>query len=227
MFSAAPVYPVALLLSGSRCLVVGGGRLAREKAEGLVAAGADVTVVTGDASAGDVDADLGALAARLHRRALHPGEAANFALVVATSGDRGLDRAVAAEARAAGALVYVPDDPEACSFFLPATLRRGAVTVAVTTGGSSPAVAAWVRNLVGGLLGDEVSALAELVGHARARLRAEGRSTAGLPWRALLDGPLRGLLATGRPDEARDLVATWTARQRGQSPAPGAPPGDE
>ncbi len=231
MFSASPVhpvhpvYPVALRLSGRPCLVVGAGRLARDKADGLVAAGAEVTVVTGD-SAAEVDPGLGSPPARLERRALRPGEAAGFALVVAATGDRRLDRAVASEARAAGVLVNVADDPEACSFFLPATLRRGAVTVAVTTGGSSPAVAAWVRDLVAALLGDEVSAAAELVGQARAQLRAEGRSTAGLPWRALLDGPLRSLLAEGRPEEARDLVATWTARQR-RGPATGDADGGE
>ncbi|HZU79559.1 MAG TPA: hypothetical protein VE991_06550, partial [Acidimicrobiales bacterium] len=106
-----------------------------------------------------------------------------------------------------GVWVNSADDPAHCSFALPAVWRDGPVSVAVATGGASPALAGWLRDRLGAAAGAQVGALAELLGEARTRLRAEGRSTEEVDWRALLDGPVPALVASGRVAEARSMLS--------------------
>ena len=68
-----------------------------------------------------------------------------------------------ADGQAARVWVNAADDPEACAFTLPAVLRRGPVSVAVSTGGHSPALAGWLRDQIAAQLGPEIGALAELL----------------------------------------------------------------
>jgi precorrin-2 dehydrogenase/sirohydrochlorin ferrochelatase len=110
------------------------------------------------------------------------------------------------DAEAAGVWVNSADDPDHCSFILPSVHRDGPVTVAVSTSGSSPALAAWLRDRLADASGPGVAALAELLERARGRLKAEGRPTDTVDWAALLDGPLPGLVAADRMDEAARVV---------------------
>jgi siroheme synthase-like protein len=114
-----------------------------------------------------------------------------------------VDDAVHRDAEAAGVWVNVADDPTRCSFVLPAVARDGAVTVAVSTGGASPALAGWLRDRVVGSLGPGTGELAALLEEARRRVHARGASTEGLDWRSVLDGPLPALVGQGRTAEAR------------------------
>ncbi|MCU1494363.1 MAG: siroheme synthase, N-terminal domain [Acidimicrobiaceae bacterium] len=205
---ASPSYPVALVLAGRPCLVVGGGRVALRKVEGLLAAGADVTVV-----APEVEEGIRSLPVRVELRSYEPGEAARYWLVVTATGRPDVDRAAYADGDGAGVLVNSADDIPGCSFILPAVLRRGAVSVAVSTDGTSPALAGWLRDRVASVVGPEVATLATLLGEARHEVRAAGRSSEGLAWRSLLDGSLPALVADGRLAEARAEVERWTAEQ--------------
>ena len=203
---AAPLYPVGLVLDGRPCLVVGGGRIAARKVAGLVACGASVTVV-----ASDVCDELASCAGvRIERRRYRSGEAAGYRLVVTATGDEHVAQQVFDDAEAAGVWVNSADDPARCTFTLPAVLRRGPVTLAVATGGASPAFASWLRDHVDGLLGPEVDDLAVLVAEARAGVVAGGRSTEGLDWREALDSDMLDLIRAGRIDVARERLRTWT-----------------
>ena len=218
------VYPVALRLEGRPCLVVGGGPVALGKVDGLLAAGAVVTVV-----APELHPDLTERAARieragagrltLERRPYRPGEAAHYRLVVTATGVAVVDRTVAGDAEAAGVWVNSADDPANCAFFVPSVHRDGTVTVAVSTGGASPALAAWIRRRVAEALGPGVGTLALLLAEARDGLRAAGRPTQDLDWAALLDGPLPDLVADGRLAEARAVLDAFTGgSDRGTAP---------
>ena len=210
MSVGAPLYPVGLVVRGRRCLVVGGGRVAARKIATLLACGAAVTVVAPEvheatrelAESGALDAiDESPLDVQL--RSYRAGEAAGYRLVVAATGDAAVDDAVYEDAEAAGVWVNVADDPARCSFVLPAVARRGNVTVAVATGGASPALATWLRDRFADELGPWVGELAALLEEARDRVRARGRSTQSVNWRAALDGPLPDLVRQGRRDAAR------------------------
>jgi siroheme synthase-like protein len=199
-------YPVVLDLTGRRCLVVGGGATAARKAVDLLTCGAEVTVV-----APDLDPALERLAVDRQRRPYRPGEAAQYRLVLTTTGVEAVDRQVFDDAEAAGVWVNSVDDPAHCSFFLPSISRDDPVTVAVSTSGTSPALASWLRHRIEGTVQDAAAgSLALLLAEARQALLDSGRPTAGVDWRSLLDGPLPELVRLGRWPEARRLLAQAT-----------------
>jgi siroheme synthase-like protein len=198
----APVYPVALVIEGRACLVVGAGAVAARKVAGLVACGAEVTVIapvvgSGVAALASPSGSTGPGTVRVERRPYRAGDAARFRLVVTATGIAAVDRAVARDAELAGVWVNTADDPEGCSFLLPAVHREGPVAIAVSTGGASPALAAWLRDRVAVVVGPETSTLAELLSGVRRDLRAVGRSTEGVDWRRVLDGGILSLVRDG------------------------------
>ena len=113
---------------------------------------------------------------------------------------------MAADARAAGVWVNSADDPAHCTFLLPAVHRDGRVSVAVSTGGASPALASWLRCRLAEACGEGLGALAQALEDARRKIQASGRPTGSVDWRTLLDGPLPRLVREGRLEEARRLL---------------------
>jgi len=136
-------------------------------------------------------------------RPYRAGEAAGYVLVVTATGVPEVDRAVAADADRAGIWVNSADDTDNCTFLLPAVHRRGNVTVSVSTSGASPALATWLRDRIAASLGPGIEELASLLEEARRLVHEQGRSTENVDWSSLLDGPLPGLAASGRIEEAR------------------------
>lgn len=197
-----PVYPVNLLVAGRRCLVVGGGRVAARKAAGLVACGALVDVV-----ATEVGPEVRALdGVSWEQRPYRSADVAGHRLVITATGVPEVDAAVAADAEAAGVWVNSADDPANCTFILPAVVRRGPVVVAVSTGGHSPALAAWLKDRLGAEIGPEYEVLAALLSEQRDAVRAGGRSTEGLDWRSALDSDMLDLIRTGRLQQAKERL---------------------
>jgi siroheme synthase-like protein len=136
-------------------------------------------------------------------RPYRAGEAAGYMLVLTATGVPEVDRAVAEDAERAGIWVNSADDADNCTFLLPAVHRRGAVTISVSTSGTSPALAAWLRDRIAGSLGPGMEELASLLEEARRLVHEQGRSTESVDWLGLLDGRLPGLAASGRIEEAR------------------------
>ena len=198
-------YPVNLILTGRRCLVVGGGSVAERKAESLLAAGADVTVISPELTAKlSAWAEQGRIlcVARQYRS----GDAVGYLLVLCATDCAAVNEQAAREARQSGALVNVADTPELCDFTLPARLQRGNLSVAVSTGGQSPALARELRNELAGQLGPEYAEYLELAG----RLRREWRESCASSdercrrWDGLkgFDPEVLELLRQGRKEEA-------------------------
>jgi precorrin-2 dehydrogenase/sirohydrochlorin ferrochelatase len=195
------LYPVSLVVAGRRCVVVGGGAVAARKAGSLMAAGAEVLVV-----APTVSPEIRALPVQVAERPYQATDLQDAWLAIAATDDPSVNRRVSDDAAASRVWVNVADDPDACAFTLPAVLRRGPVTVAVSTGGHSPALAGWLRDQVGELLGPEIGRLAELLSEARDELQAAGRSTEGLDWRRALDSDMLELIRSGRMAQARERL---------------------
>jgi siroheme synthase-like protein len=194
-------YPVNLVVAGRTCVVVGGGTVAARKVEGLLAAGADVVVI-----APEIDERIRALPVRLVERRYRQGDLAGAWLAIVATDDPETTRVVQADGDDGRVWVNAADDPDACSFTLPAVLRRGPVMVAVSTGGHSPALAAWIREQIGACIGPEIAQLAEWLSEARDELRAAGRSTEDVDWRAALDWDMLELIRTGRTAQARERL---------------------
>jgi precorrin-2 dehydrogenase len=204
-------YPVNLLVEGRRCLVVGGGRVALDKVDGLLAAGAEVTVV-----APDVDADLATRdGLTIERRRYEAGEVAGYRLAIVATDDPAVNAAVAADAEAAGVWVNAADDPANCSFTLPARVRRGDLLLTVSTGGRSPALAAWTRRRLEAEFGPEWEVLLDLVAEARDEVRDGGRSAEEVDWNAALDSGMLELVRQGRVREAKERLEACLSSSSG------------
>lgn len=142
-----PTYPVHLKLAGRPVLVVGAGEVGLRKAEGLLAAGALVTVVAPAAVPGI--AELAARGRLRHEaRPYRAGEAGEHDLAFAATGVPEVDARVAADAAAAGVPVNVADVPHLCSFYLPAVVRRGPLALTVITDGRAPFASRRLRRLL-------------------------------------------------------------------------------
>ena len=163
--------PVWLRVDGEPCVVVGGGAVATRKVAALLAAGARVTVVaprvsaalSGRAAAGEI-----ALEARPYRA----GDLLGARLAFAATDDEALHARLARDAAAANVPLNVVDRPAWCSFIVPAVLRRGALSIAVSTEGHSPALAGRVRDDIDARLGPEYERAVALLGRLRRHLQA-------------------------------------------------------
>lgn len=158
-------YPVSLRLEGEKALVVGGGSVALRKAKALRRAGAMVVAVSPAFAPG-----FRRLRADLRRRRYRSADVRGAAVVVASTDDPSVNAAVSRDCRRKGIPVNVVDVPELCTFFVPAVVRRGAVTVAVSTGGRSPSLAGALRRRLESFLPASLGATAERLGEERRRL---------------------------------------------------------
>src|SRR5262245_59591042 len=159
-------YPVSLDLTGRTAVVIGAGAVAEGKVEPLLAAGARVTVVaTGPA------ARLDQLAAHpsvtVARRAWRPSDLDGATVCVAERADHAANEAVHREGRARGVLVNVMDDVRHCDFAAPAVVRRGDLTIAISTSGRSPALARRLRIDLERRFGPEWGAILDVLARAR------------------------------------------------------------
>ncbi len=140
-------YPIALDLYGRKCLVIGGGGVARRKVSGLCAAGAEVHVISPQlvpellvmVRRGEI---------RWSERDFAPGDLRGAFLVFAATDSPVVQQQVQNEAERSGILVNLAAEPAGSSFHVPAHFRRGDILVAVSTGGKSPAVAAELRRIL-------------------------------------------------------------------------------
>jgi uroporphyrin-III C-methyltransferase/precorrin-2 dehydrogenase/sirohydrochlorin ferrochelatase len=230
------MYPAMLALRDWRVLVVGGGEVALHKVEGLIAQGARVTVVSPECCAGLDRLALGG-DIDLRRRRYRDGDAGGYALVrdangfglvFAATDDREVNARVSAEARAAGIWVNVADDPELCTFHLPARVERGAFQIAIASGGEAPFVVRRLRQLLERRFGPEWAEWMEAAGRFRQTVRA-----LDLPREAQERAYDRFFGATVDSDRLRARVpasaeiATWVETRGGAGPrriVPFAPP---
>lgn len=202
------LYPLSINIEGRHCLVVGGGGVGARKAQGLLASGARVTVVSPR-----MDPALEALLPheRLHleRRAYRPEDMAGVFLAFSATDNTGLNRRIKRDAADQKTLCNVADQPELCDFILPAVVRRGDLLLAITTSGKSPALAKRLRRQLEAQFGSEYESLTRLLGAIRNRLLAQGHDPAGhrKAFNTLLEDDLLGLVRRGNSEEINSLLA--------------------
>jgi siroheme synthase-like protein len=218
-------YPVFLEMKDRPCVVVGGGTVAERKVEGLLAADAQVTVISPTLTP--------ALAAlkkegrvRHVARPYREGDLEGYELAVAATDDGAPNAEVAAEGRRRRVWVNAVDDPPNCDFILPSVIRRGDIVIAASTGGASPALARRLREELEAFLSEDYGPLAELLQEVRQELRSRGIVVDPEAWQRAIDGRLRALLARHRRAQARayllaSLGVEAPARPAGR-PAAGA-----
>lgn len=194
--------PIFVDVRGQPCLVVGGGPIAARKVELLQAAGAVVHVVAPRVCEALLSKAEGGVL-RISQRPVDTADLAGAHLVVAATDDEEVNARVAGEARARSIPVNVVDAPALCSFIMPALIERGAVLVAVSTGGASPVLARLVRARIEGALPPGLGALAGFAARHRETVkRALTPAARRRFWEHALQGAVAELVMAGRIEEA-------------------------
>ena len=161
------LYPVFLKLDGLRVVIVGGGNVAAGKLDGLLAAGAQVTVVAPRI----VDAIRDRT--RVIEAEFEPAHLDGARWVVAAATPE-VNRAVAAAAGERGVFVNAVDDPAVATAYLGGVIRRGAVEIAISTGGTAPALAGLLREALAAVLPEDLERWVEIAKAARAEWKRDG-----------------------------------------------------
>lgn len=164
------LFPLFLKLQDRPCLVVGAGPIGESKIASLLAAGAKVLVVAPRATR-KVEAWARRRRIRWLRREFRPADLRGILLVVAATSSRGLHEKIFRLARKQNALCNVVDDPPLCDFYYPAVVRRGALQIAISTTGRSPALAQRLRKQLERQFGPEFKEWLEHLGELREKLR--------------------------------------------------------
>ena len=162
-----PFYIACLKLRGRRCLVIGGGALGLEKAEGLLACDGDVTVISPD-----VGPELEALAAegsiRWEQRSYAgPQDLEGVFMVIACTDSTDTNIAIYEDAERRAMLVNIVDVPPLCNFILPAIVRTGPLAIAISTAGASPALAKRMKREISAQFGEDYARLAVMLNDVR------------------------------------------------------------
>ena len=197
-------YPAILLLDGRLAVVIGGGHVAERKVRTLLDAGARVRVVAEDPTRGIKGrAKKGEI--ELLERRYATGDLAGAAVAVAATDDDEVNRDVFAEASEAGIPVNVVDNVALCTFIAPSIVRRGDLVLAISTGGSAPAMAVRIRERLEGEFGEEYARFLELMGELRESVTVPGdQDERAKAWYRVVDSDVMDLVRAGELDRARE-----------------------
>jgi precorrin-2 dehydrogenase / sirohydrochlorin ferrochelatase len=200
--------PILLDVTGRTCVVIGGGEIAERKAQSLLDAGAQVTIISLTAT-GAIARSVAAGRVTWIPRAFQPSDIAGAALVFAATDDSDLHAAVAIEAHRLGIPINVVDAPELCTFIAPAVAARGALQIAVSTSGAAPAFAARVRREIEEHFGLEYTAAVEILRAARIwmRTREDNQFERAKTMKALANSDLPAAVRRGDFEEIDRILA--------------------
>ena len=186
----AAQFPVNLNIEGKPVLLVGGGRIAYRKAEQLLVCEPQLTVISPE-----FDERFHATGATLIQREYAALDVMGFSLVITATANNIVDQQIFDECESLGIWVNSADDPDRCTFTLPASMRRGRLLITSSTAGASPAMSSWVRSTLENTIGPEFAEAVELLAAKRAAFHAEGVSTEDVDWAPIIAAAL---------EEARD-----------------------
>jgi siroheme synthase-like protein len=210
----AVYYPIYLNICDRKCIVIGGGQVALRKVQILLEYGAEVDVISPE-----LDPELLKLAngnqVRTFPREYKDGDLNNaFVAIAATDSDE-INRQVAAEARKKSILINVVDDAEYSDFIVPSVMRRGDITITVSTSGKSPALAKKLRTQIEQDIGEEYVPLTDLIAEVRGEIIRTGTEVSGNSWQEALDLPalLKLLTEGGRGKAKHYLLNSLKAKQ--------------
>lgn len=162
-------FPFFMDIAGQPGLIIGGGIVALRKVEKLLPYGPSLTVVSPNFC--PELAEMGNIS-RICRE-FSPQDVENRTFVIAASDDRAVNRQAAELCRVRGIPVNAVDDREACTFLFPALVRRGELSVGISTGGASPTAAIWLKERIGELLPENFGELLDWLDSLRDRVRRE------------------------------------------------------
>lgn len=209
-------YPVLLNIQGWRCVIVGGGSVAARKAQDLLECGAQITVISPDLAPA-LHQVFRTEVFTWHQRAYSSGQitALQPQLVIAATDDRAVNAVVTREARAIGALVNCADSGDSSDFSNMIMLRRPPITVALSTGGASPALAVHLKEVLARAVGDEYVTLAQWLGDLRPIVQAKlsEQTARHALFQAIVDSDVLDYLRQGDQQAAHAVLTSLLEQQ--------------
>ena len=200
-----PYYPVYLDLDGRPCVIIGGGEVASRKVRGLLECRASLTVISPSVTPDIRErAETGEL--QWSAREYVEGDLKGAFLAIAATDRRPVNEAIADEAARNNVILNVVDDPSLCTFIAPAVVRQGEVTVALSTGGASPALARKLRESLEASDALQYADLAGVLSSARKELRRCGAQVHPDRWQDCITLELVDLVRDGRSEEALERL---------------------
>jgi precorrin-2 dehydrogenase / sirohydrochlorin ferrochelatase len=207
------LYPAFLVVEGKSCVVVGGGRVATRKVRSLLAADARVVVISEvlhpDLQTLLASGLIGAIATNYKVKYL-----TGASLVFAATNDPEVNLQIAHDAHERGLWVNVADNPDKSDFYVPATIYRQDLTLAISTGGESPAFARYVRELLEQSFSDALGQALEMVAQARPLILAEAKERQAQLWESLLALHLEKVIEMQGHAVARLIFGQWLEQNR-------------
>jgi precorrin-2 dehydrogenase len=201
-------YPVYIELRDQPCVVIGGGKIAEGKVEGLLAVQANVTVI-----APELTSHLQQLVEQKQitylARKYQPDDLAGAFMVICATDQAEINHQVWQEASSNHQLVNVVDDTPRCNFIAPSILRKGDLTIAISTSGKAPALAVRLKERLQRELGPEYERFLELAGELREPLAQHipDFETRKALWYQLVDSEILNALAVGNISSAREIIS--------------------
>ncbi len=201
-------YPIFLNLTNQLSIIIGGGTIAEGKVTGLLEADAKVLVIAPEVTPAMKElAESGRVT--WEQRTYRDGDLEGAAIAISATDDPEVNHRVWDEANRRGILINVVDDVPYCNFIAPAIVRRGDITLAISTNGKMPALAAHMRREMDKTFGDEYLQLLEMTSPMRVELGAKKLpyTTRQQLWRKLFEETeLINLVRQGEEEEARKLA---------------------
>ena len=167
-------FPFMIQMDDKKCLIVGGGKVAARKAEQMLSFGAVVTLIAPDVSQGIYDYKCDRLHIIEREAVIDDIDGAD--VVIMATDDSGLNEHFAKECRDRRILVNVVDVKKDCDFYFPAIIKQGDVVISVSTGGSSPLLAAKIKKDIAADLRDDYGRIADEMGLLRDSIIERGAS---------------------------------------------------
>jgi len=203
---SAIYYPIFLNLRGKRCIVIGGGNVALRKVKVLLDCGANVTMICPKPHPEIVKLSK---KREIHfiQRDYEKEDLGDAAISFACTDVKKVNRKVAVDAKEAGVLVNVADDPRSSEFIIPSFFRKGNLTVAISTAGVSPALARKIRTKLEKSFGKEYGSLLSIIGEIRSAIKKKGIIVEPEIWQEALNlDSLIHLLQAGQQEKARAIL---------------------
>jgi siroheme synthase-like protein len=198
-------YPVYLNLAGKRCVILGGGTIAQGKIAALRDAGASITVISPEATTG-IQTAVRRGDVVWEQREYRPGDLEGAFIAVAATNVWYVNREIYEEAERRGVLLNVVDDPDLCTFIAPSIVKRDPITLAISTGGASPALARRLREVLAEAPALEWGDLAGVLSQARKRVKERRAVIDPERWQCCLTGDLLAIAQEGRTEEALETL---------------------
>jgi len=201
-------YPVYIELRDQPCVVIGGGKIAEGKVEGLLAVEAKVTVIAPELTSHLHDLTEKKRITYIPRK-YQSGDLTGAFLVICATDQAEINHQVWQEATANRQLVNVVDDTPRCNFIAPSILRKGDLTIAISTSGKAPALAVRLKERFQRELGPEYERFLELAGELREPLAQHipDFETRKALWYELVDSDILDVLARGDKSSAREIIS--------------------